>query len=364
MSKVHNSQLCSESDKNALMTDGQIPELIESESELDALLARPTDVLVEFIRNLEDDLIILGIAGKMGISLGHLAVAAIQQAGVEKTVYGVARFSSPRSREQLDSIGVRTIQCDLLDRVAVASLPRTKNVLFMTGHKFGTAGAKSLTWAMNTMVPANVGEHFRSSMIVAFSTGCVYPLVRTDNAPNESVAPAPIGEYAQSCLGRERTFQYYSDACGTPICLYRLNYSVDLRYGVLYDIAEKIWRDESVNNSVGAFNVIWQGDANHQALMCLGQCSSPANIINVTGPETLNTEVVARQFGELMGKPVQFATTPGDVSYLNDSAKATKLFGRPSVTAEQLVRWQAHWIMIGGRSLNKPTHFEVSNGTF
>ena len=346
------------------MTDGQFPELIESESQLEVLLARPTDALVEFIRNLEGDLIILGIAGKMGVSLGHLAVAAIRQAGVKKAVCGVARFSNTRTREYLESIGVRTIQCDLLDRAAVASLPQTRNVVFMAGRKFGTAGAKSLTWAMNTMVPANVGEHFRFSNIVAFSTGCVYPLVRSDNAPNETVAPAPIGEYAQSCLGRERTFEYYSEACGTPICLYRLNYSIDLRYGVLYDIAERIWRDEPVNNGVEAFNVIWQGDANHRALMCLGQCSSPANIINVTGSETLNTEVVARQFGELMCKPVRFATTPGEVSYLNDSTRATMLFGRPSVTAEQLIRWQAHWIMIGGRSLNKPTHFEISDGDF
>ena len=346
------------------MTDDPIPDLVENENQLNALLARPADALVDFMRSLEGDLMILGIAGKMGVSLGRLAVEAIREAGVEKTVYGVARYSNPESREQLESIGVKPIRCDLLDRAAIATLPQVKNVVYMAGRKFGTTGAKSLTWAMNTLMPANVGEHFRSSNIVAFSTGCVYPMVRSGDAPNETVDPVPIGEYAQSCLGRERAFEYYSETYGMPVCLYRLNYAIDLRYGVLYDIAERIWRDEPVNNSVGFFNMIWQGDANHQALMCLGQCTSPANILNVTGPETLGTEVVARQIGELMDKPVRFATTSGERSYLNDSTRATELFGRPSVTAEQLIRWQAHWIMIGGRSLGKPTHFEVSDGDY
>jgi nucleoside-diphosphate-sugar epimerase len=346
------------------MTIGPVPELIESETQLDALLASPSDALIEFMRGLDGDLMVLGIAGKMGVSLGQLAAAAIQRAGIRKTVFGVARFSNPESRKQLDAVGVKTIPCDLLDRAAVDSLPKVQNVLFMAGRKFGTAGTQSLTWAMNTMVPAYIGEHFRDSSIVAFSTGCVYPLVKSDNAPDETIAPDPIGEYAQSCLGRERMFEYFSDAYRTPVCLYRLNYSIDLRYGVLHDIAQTIWRNEPVNNSVGAFNIIWQGDANHRALMCLGHCSSPANIINVTGTETLETEAVALQFGRLMGEPVRFSSTPGNVAYLSDSTRATKLFGPPVVTAEQLIRWQAHWVMTGGRSLNKPTHFEVSDGEF
>lgn len=346
------------------MPDLTMPDLIETELQLDALLARPAEALIELMRDLQGDLMILGIAGKMGVSLGHLAVEAIRAAGVEKTVYGVARFSDPNARDQLEAIGVRTIQCDLLDRTAVAALPQVKNVVFMAGRKFGTAGRQSLTWAMNTMVPANVGEHFRSSNIVAFSTGCVYPLVTADNAPNESTAPAPVGEYAQSCLGRERVFEYFSETYGTPVCLYRLNYAIDLRYGVLLDLAERIWRGETVDNSVGYFNVIWQGDANHQALMCLGQCASPARILNVTSPEVLCTEVVARQLGDWMDKPVRFSTTAGNLSYLSDSTQATRLFGLPHVTTEQLIRWQAHWVMIGGRTLNKPTHFEVNDGDY
>ncbi|TWU31392.1 NAD-dependent epimerase/dehydratase family protein [Novipirellula artificiosorum] len=347
-----------------MITDLNLPEIVESESQLDALLTRPSDALVDFIANREGDLIILGIAGKMGVSLGHLAVRAIERAGVRKTVYGVARFSRPESQEQLESIGVKTIQCDLLNRAAVAQLPQIKNVLFMVGRKFGTAGAASLTWAMNTIVPANVTEHFRQSSIVAFSTGCVYPLVRIGSAPNERVAPEPIGEYAQSCLGRERVFEYGSRAYGTPVCLYRLNYSIDLRYGVLHDIAEKIQCDEPVDLGVPAFNVIWQGDANTQALMCLGHCSSPANILNVTGPETLTTKDVAEQLGQWMGMPVRFTGKPSDLSYLSDSARATALFGAPSVAAEQLIRWQAHWSMMGGRSLGKPTHFTVTDGSY
>ena len=341
-----------------------LSERIESETQLDALLARPSDALVEFMRQLDGDLIILGIAGKMGVSLGQLAVAAIKKAGVSKNVYGVARFSDADARARLESAGVQTIQCDLLDREAVAQLPSVPNVLFMAGRKFGTEGTEPLTWAMNTMAPANVAHHFRESKIVAFSTGCVYPLAAVDQQPTELTPPGPIGEYSQSCLGRERMFEYGSLEWETPVCLYRLNYAIDLRYGVLHDIAAKIWNEQPVDNSVQAFNVIWQGDANHQALMCLDHCTSPANVLNVTGPETLLTEDVARRFGELLNKPVQFTTTPSDASYLSDSSEARKLFGAPSVSADQLIRWQAHWIKIGGRSLNKPTHFEVNDGAY
>ena len=346
------------------MTNRQLPSQIDDEAQLDALLREPSKELIEFMGGLDGDLIILGVAGKMGVSLGQLAASAIKAAGVTKQVIGVARFSDPSSREQLESSGVKTIRCDLLDREGVSKLPKVKNVLFMAGRKFGTSGDESLTWAMNAMVPANVADHFRDSEIVAFSTGCVYPLAQVGEAPDESVAPAPIGEYAQSCLGRERMFEYASNAWGTSVCLFRLNYAIDLRYGVLHDIAEKIWRGEPVDNGSGAFNVIWQGHANEQAIRCLSLCSSPASIINVTGSETLTTEQVATQLGALLGKPVRFTSAPSDSSYLSDSTKATELFGRPSVSTEQLIRWQAHWTKTGGRSLGKPTHFEVSDGSY
>ncbi len=355
------------------MAELKFPEVIESEEQLDALLAQPQAALIEFMRGLDGDLMILGVAGKMGVSLAHLAIHAIQAGGLKKNVFGVARFSNPQARKQLESIGVQTIACDLLDRSAVDALPPVPNIVFMAGRKFGTAGAKSLTWAMNTLVPGNVGEHFRSSRIVVFSTGCVYPLALPGEAPDESVTPDPIGEYAQSCLGRERVFEYYSESFGTSVCLFRLNYAIDLRYGVLHDIAEEISRNQPVNPNVGSFNVIWQGDANHQALMSLGQCTAPANILNITGPETLSTEKVAQQIAQRMGKPVEFSTTSASSSsanpasnrsYLNDSQKAAGLFGRPTVSADQLIRWQSHWMTIGGRSLGKPTHFEVNDGAY
>lgn len=346
------------------MVEQSNPDQISNESQLDDLLGSPQSELVHLMRQLDGDLIVLGIAGKMGVSLGQLAVEAIRQSGVSRTVYGVARFSDNTQRDKLAAMGIETIRCDLLDRADVATLPTAKNVIFMAGLKFGTSTSPAMTWAANTLIPANVAEHYRDSRIVAFSTGCVYPLVRRDDACNEDVPPAPIGEYAQSCLGRERVFQYSSEAFRTKTCLVRLNYSIDLRYGVLYDIGEKVWRGEPVNNGVKAFNVIWQGDANHQALLCLNQCSIPANILNVTGPETLLTEDVARRFGQLMNKPVAFSTTPSERSYLNDSERARDLFGPPTVSADQLIRWQADWIMRGGRSLNKPTHFEVSDGDY
>lgn len=341
-----------------------LTDLIESESQLVTMLAQPSDALVEYMAELDGDIVILGIAGKMGVSLGQLARAAIEKAGVRKSVYGVARFSDPKARDHLESAGVKTVKCDLLDRIEIAKLPKIPNVLFMAGRKFGTGGDEPLTWAMNTLVPANVADHFRDSNIVAFSTGCVYPLARVTSPPVESTPVAPIGEYAQSCLGRERIFEYASDVWKTPVCLYRLNYAIDLRYGVLHDIATKIWHDQPVDNSVRAFNVIWQGDANDHALRCLAHCTSPANILNVTGPETLDTESVAFQLGELLNKPVRFTTKPSELSYLSDSSKTQKLFGVPRITAEQLIRWQAHWVKIEGRSLGKPTHFEISDGAY
>ena len=301
----------------------------------------------------------------MGVTMGRLAVRAIREAGVNKKVIGVARFSRPEEREKLQAWGIETIACDLLDQAAVARLPRTRNVIFMVGRKFGTDGSEAQTWAMNVLAPAFAAEHFRESRIVAFSTGCVYPLVGVGSCGcTEEIVPMPVGEYAQSCLGRERIFQYCSACCGTKILLFRLNYSVDLRYGVLHDIARSIWEGRPVDNTVGYFNVIWQGDANTAALRSLELADSPAAILNVTGPETASVEKTARLLGRLMNKEVTFKGSPGDRCYLNDSAKMCRLFGYPSVSLEQLIFWQADWIANGGESIGKPTHFEVNNGKF
>lgn len=338
---------------------------ITNEEQLEELLSRPRPELIDMMKRLDGDIIILGIGGKMGITQGRLAVNAIKAAGVDKKVIGVSRFSAPEGRRKLEQWGIETISCDLLDAEAVAKLPQVKNVVFMAGRKFGTGGAEDLTWAMNTLVPGNVGRHFKDSRIVAFSTGCVYPLVSImSGGCDESMPPAPVGEYAQSCLGRERIFGYCSKHYGTKVLLFRLNYAIDLRYGVLHDIARQIWNDEPVNNSVGFFNVLWQGDANNFALMSLEHCGSPAVPLNITGPETIPTEYVAEKMGEIMGRKVKYLTSPGEKCYLNNAARAVELFGYPSVSIDTMVRWQAEWIMQGNKTLGKPTHFEVNDGKF
>ncbi len=336
-----------------------------NEASLDKLLSEPWDNVIEMMKRLNGDIMILGIAGKMGVTLGCMAKQAIEAAGVSKRVIGVARFSNPQAKTDLEEVGVECISCDLLDREAVAKLPQVENIIYMAGRKFGTDGQEPLTWAMNVMVPYNVIEHFPQSRIVAFSTGCVYPLVtEEEGACSEMVKPSPIGEYAQSCLGRERVFEYAATQQNTPVCLYRLNYAIDLRYGVLHDIAQQIWNDELVNDSVPYFNIMWQGDANNHALLCLEHCSCPANIMNVTGPELLYTEDIALALGKHLGKEVKFAGKKQDLAYLNDASRAIHEFGSTTLSPETMIEWQANWIKAGNSSLGKPTHFEVSTGKF
>ena len=337
----------------------------ETEAELDDLLAVPYQQCIDMMTRIKGDIMILGIAGKMGITLGLMAKRAIEAAGVDKKVYGVARFSNPEAKTQLEEAGIICLSCDLLDRQAIQELPRIENILYMAGRKFGTNGSEHLTWAMNAMVPYNVIEHFTTSRIVAFSTGCVYPLVTVEEGPcDEDQAPAPIGEYAQSCLARERVFQYAAKERHIPVCLYRLNYAIDLRYGVLHDIAQQIAQGEPVNDSVPYTNIIWQGDANNHALLCLEHCSCPANVMNVTGPETLETKYLAEDLAKHLGKPLKFLGKQQDRSYLNDASRAIHEFGATTIKPETLIEWQARWIKGGNTSLGKPTHFEVNTGSF
>jgi nucleoside-diphosphate-sugar epimerase len=344
----------------------QLPESIATEEELDELLSRPSPELIGMMRRLDGDMIVLGIGGKMGITLGLAAVRAARDADTAKRVIGVSRFSNASVRQYLENRGVETIACDLLDRQAVGALPKIKNVIYMVGRKFGTQGHEDLTWATNVVAPDNVGHHFKKSRIVVFSTGCVYPLVPVERGGcTESHPPDPVGEYAQSSLGRERVFSYCSRVYGTPVCLMRLNYAIDLRYGVLHDIGMKVYASQPVDLSVSHFNVIWQGDANRQALLCLEHCSSPPSAINVTGPETISARYVAGQFARIFGTEARFTESQADSRmYLSNSAKASSIFGYPSVSLLQMIEWQAAWIRSGGRSLDKPTHFEVTDGRF
>lgn len=345
--------------------DLKTPEYIQTESQLDDVLAGPQPRVVEMMGRLRGDIAILGIGGKMGVTLGLQAVRATREAGTTRRIFGVSRFSDDRARAQLDAAGIETIKCDLLDPAAVGALPDVENIVFMAGRKFGTTDNIAMTWAMNTIVPSIVSRRYAKSRIVAFSTGCVYPFVSpTTTGCTVSTPPDPIGEYAQSCLGRERAFEHYSISSGTAINLIRLNYAVELRYGVFHDIASAIFHDRPVNISMGHFNVIWQGDANAIALLQLENCASPAQIINLTGPETLSTREVALRFGELLGKSVNFVGVESELAYLNDATETLKNFGGITVPTDTLLRWNAHWVSSGGRSLSKPTHFETNDGIY
>jgi len=339
---------------------------INSIEELEKYLSFPSQKLVEMMKRLDGDIMILGIAGKIGVSMALQAVEAIRLAGTTKKVYGVARFSNPEDRVKLEAAGIITIQCDLMIREQVERLPMVKNVIFMAGKKFGTQGNECVTWAMNVMAPALVAEYFKDSRIVVFSTGCVYPLRSVQQGGcTEEVPPAPVGEYSQSCLGRERIFQYVALKNHTKLLLFRLNYSVDLRYGVLDDIGRAIWEDRPVCNTVGYYNVIWQGDVTDVALRSLELASEECEILNVTGPETASVEETALEMGKIMGKKVKFQVEkPGELNYLNNAGKMFRLFGYPRICLDELIKLQAEWIKNGGLSIGKPTHFEVNNGKF
>ncbi len=340
-------------------------EAFSTEAQLDATLAQPYPELVAMMHQLDGDVMILGVAGKMGLSLGALVMNAVLESGVHRTIYGASRFTDESAQGVLAAAGVVPLRCDLLNPAEVRKLPSVKNVIFMAGRKFGTVGEEDLTWAMNTQVPAHVCEHFSTSRITAFSTGCVYPLVsHKQGGCTESDPPGPVGEYAQSCLGRERTFSYFSRRHGLPVCLIRLNYAQDLRYGVLHDLAMRIWEGRPVDRTVGFFNAIWQGDANNQALLSLSLCASPEYIINLTGPEIVSVTETAEMLGDLLDRPVRFTGKTGDKAYLSDASQAVAQFGPPRVPLEQVLRWTADWIRKGGRSLGRPTHFEVADGRY
>jgi dTDP-4-dehydrorhamnose reductase len=336
-----------------------------TEQELEDLLATPREADIETVRSLSGDILILGVGGKMGPSLAKLTQRAVKKAGSKARVVAVARFSRGELTAELESEGIQTIAMDLLQPGALESLPDGENVIFMAARKFGTTGAEHLTWAMNTFLPGRVAERFRNSRIVAFSTGNVYPLLPiAHGGATEETPVGPAGEYAQSALGRERLFEYAAAEWGTKVCLLRLNYAVDLRYGVLVDIGLAVRAQRPIDVSMGMVNVIWQGDANSMCLRSLRHCSSPANVLNITGPETLSVRQIAHEFGRRFGVSPVITGSEKDTALLNNAGKAHALFGYPSVTANQLLDWVAGWIEGGGAIHNKPTHFEARDGRF
>jgi hypothetical protein len=340
-------------------------ETIDTEEDLEERLSRPTDADAAAIRSLEGDLLILGAGGKMGPSLARLARRAAERAGVRKRIIAVARFTNRHPLSQLQSAGIETISSDLLEPGALEALPDAANVVYMAARKFGTTGSEYLTWAMNTYLPGRVAERYRRSRIAAFSTGNVYPLrAVAQGGAVESTTTAPVGEYAQSALGRERMFEYASSRWGTEVSILRLNYAVELRYGVLLDIGLAVFERRPLDLRMALVNVIWQGDANSACLRSLPLCASPPNILNITGPETLSVRYIAGEFARRFGVEPLFDQEETGSALLNNAAKAHGLFGYPLVTPQELIEWIASWIARRQPTLNKPTHFDVRDGKF
>ncbi len=338
---------------------------IEDEQSLEEILSRPYSSTIEMCKKIDGDIAILGVGGKMGPSLAVQIKRSCEMAGVKKRIIGVARFSDESVKFYLENSGVETIKCNLLDRDSVDDLPEVANVIFMAGFKFGTQSNPGLAWVMNSYVPALVAIRFKKSRIVALSTGNVYPLVPVSSkGSKETDRVGPVGEYAQSCLGRERVMEYFSQEFSIPLCIIRLNYAVELRYGVIFDIGIKVFKGEKINLENGYVNVVWQRWANSVIFQCLELCSVPRKILNLTGPEIISVRKIAEEFGKIFEKKPVFEGKELDTAYLSDASECFKIFGMPDVDVYTLVRWVAHWIEKGGRSLNKPTHFEEREGRY
>ena len=340
-------------------------ELMKTIAELEAKLAEPSEALVRDIAAIDGDIMLLGVGGKMGPSLARLAKNALKQAGVHKKIYGVSRFSDKALKAELEADGVETIAIDLLNDAELQQLPDVKNVIYMAGNKFGTTGNEHFTWAMNAYLPGRVAEKFKRSRIVVFSTGNVYPLtpVRSGGA-TEDTPPGANGEYGMSCLGRERVFEHFSRKYGIPMVIYRLNYAIDLRYGVLLEIAKSVKEGLPIDVTMGHVNVVWQGDANEWALRCLNVCSAPPAVFNFSGPETISLRWVANEFGKRFGVEPNIVGTEADTALLSNCAKAHRTFGYPRVTLMQMIDWIAEWVKADGVTWNKPTHFQEREGKY
>ena len=334
-------------------------------AELEEQLSEPSPGVIETMRRLEGDLILLGVGGKMGPTMARMAKRASETAGVERRVIGVSRFSAAGLEQQLQEHGIETIRCDLLDPKAVAALPDVQNVLYMVGMKFGTTGQEPLTWAMNVAVPALVAQRYAGANIVAMSTGnvCGMSSVSAGGA-KEPDTLEPVGEYAMSALGRERIFEHYALAGDTPTALIRLYYAVEMRYGVPVDIAQRIWRGENIDLTMGYASIIWQGDANAHTLQAFGHVATPARAINVSGPAIVRIRDMAERLGQLMDRTPEFTGSETDTALVCNTSLSQRLFGKPRVALDTMYGWIADWVMRGGESLGKPTHFEDRDGKF
>ncbi|MEQ1861991.1 MAG: NAD(P)-dependent oxidoreductase [Chthoniobacteraceae bacterium] len=342
--------------------DTKLPDHFRDEAHLEEFLSTPTRGLVEDFARLDGDILILGVAGKVGPTLAMMAT----RAAPKKRVIGVARFSDADVKRRLEAAGVETIACDLLDREAVARLPEVANIVYMAGKKFGVTGGEPFAWAMNAVVPAYVGERMRGTHFVAFSTLCVYPFspVAGAGATPDDTPPTPLGEYANGCVARERVFQFFSQKTNSPGRLARLNYAIDCRYGVLSDIAQWVRSGTPIDIRTGVANCIWQGDAISHILRCLGQGTVPARAINIGTPQTTNVRAAAQRFGEIFGKEPIFTGSEQPTAWHNDCREAQTLFGDPVINLDTMIRWNADWLQRGMPLHHKPTHYEERAGNF
>ncbi|MCC3357179.1 NAD-dependent epimerase/dehydratase family protein [Bacillus sp. REN16] len=338
---------------------------METIEQLEEIMTTPSAELIEDLKKLDGDILILGVGGKMGPTLAKLIQRGINKGGLNKKVIGVSRFSSGSLQQELNDFGIETIPADLLNDEELDQLPDIKNVIYMAGTKFGTTGNEHFTWAMNTYLPGRVAEKFKESRIVVFSTGNVYPLTNILNGTcTEETRVNPIGEYAQSCLGRERIFTHFSRKNGTPILIFRLNYAIDLRYGVLHEIARQVYEEQPIDLKMGHFNIIWQGDANEYAVRSLLHCDCPPQTLNITGPEIISSRWIAEEFAKRFNKKPHFVNEEEPTALLNNAAKAHQLFGYPKVSLRQMIDWTADWVKNDGATINKPTHFQEREGAF
>ena len=342
-----------------------LPRFIADVPHLDDLLSDPPDYVVDALRNLDGDILVLGVAGKMGPTLAMMAKRASSRVATERRVIGVARFSDSAQQQILEAAGIETLRCDLLDEADIERLPDAPNVVFMAGRKFGSTGFESLTWAMNTYVPALVARRFKSSRIAVFSTGNVYGLTAVGRGGSkETDVPRPVGEYAMSCLGRERMFEYFSSTLGTRATILRLNYAVEMRYGILADLARRVAANETIDLTMGYFNAIWQADANAIALASLSHAAAPPLVLNIAGPEEISVRAVCSDLAARLGRSVTFSGEEAHDALLSNGERAWSLFGRPRISVDQVIAWTADWFHRGGATLGKPTHFESRDGTF
>lgn len=345
--------------------DEQIPATIRDEAHLDELLSAPTERVIETLRQCDGDFLVLGAAGKMGKTLARMIRRALDALGRRHRVVAVSRFSNAADADAFVRHGIETVRADLLDPAQLAALPDAPHVVYMAGMKFGSTGREGLTWAMNAYLPGMVAQQFAHSRIVAFSTGNVYGLVNVHGGGSVETDPLnPLGDYAMSCVGRERILDHFSVSQGTPVAILRLNYAVEMRYGVLHDIGARVLRGEPVDLAMGNANVIWQGDANAMAICAFDRAASPPFVLNIAGPETLSVRRVAEDFGRLLGKRPSLTGAESGTALLNNGHLGHRLYGYPRIPVAQIIEWTADWLKRGGPALGKPTHFEARDGAF